>query len=360
MDPFVRKVRLGGLLSFPLPVIEFELRNLNVLIGANGSGKSNFIEAMLTFREIADGRLESYVQRKGGAERLLWRGSKTSPGLELGLEFGSNRYLIALVPVAGDALAIASEHAGFIGDKNPNYWRLVPAQGLNSGLDLQVRVDRYVIDGLRSIQRYHFHDTGGSAGIKKIQPVARSERLDGDGQNLGPFLWALRENYPTSYRNILATVRLVAPFVEDLVLEPFDTNLGPCVRLDWRHPGIDNPLLPDQFSDGTLRFLALTAALLQPNPPKLMLFDEPELGLHPAALEMLAAMFHEAAARTQVILTTQSPYLVDKFQPEDIIVADRVEQGTQLRRLERKELQDWLEEFSLGQIWVKHLVGGQP
>jgi predicted ATPase len=134
------------------------------------------------------------------------------------------------------------------------------------------------------------------------------------------------------------------------------------IQLEWRQKDSDYPFLASHLSDGTLRFMCLATALLQPSPPATMLFDEPELGLHPYALTLLANLFKQAAKGTsqQVIVSTQSAQLVNEFEPEDIVVVERTQGESVFGRLESAKLSGWLEDYTLGELWQKNVFGGGP
>jgi predicted ATPase len=178
---------------------------------------------------------------------------------------------------------------------------------------------------------------------------------------LPAFLYYLRKKHQEAYRLIVRTVQRVAPFFEDFQLEPLQLKPDD-IKLEWRHKRSDQYFDASSLSDGTLRFIALATLFLQPEKyrPSVILVDEPELGLHPYALEMLAALVRQASVTTQVIVSTQSSLLLDHFEPEDVLVANRVNDGTQLTRLESPQLAKWLEDYSLGQLWEKNEFGGRP
>jgi len=132
------------------------------------------------------------------------------------------------------------------------------------------------------------------------------------------------------------------------------------IRLRWKHRGSDDTFDASDFSDGTLRFICLTTLLLQPRLPTIILLDEPELGLHPYALHLLAGMMRAASANTQIIASTQSVTLANQFSCEDLIIVDRVNDASQFRRLDEQELADWLDEYSIGELWEKNIIGGAP
>jgi predicted ATPase len=197
--------------------------------------------------------------------------------------------------------------------------------------------------------------------MKKTASLNDNRFLRSDGSNLAAFLYYLAKKHESNYRLILGAVQRVAPFVDDFQLEPAKLN-PETIRLEWRHKNSDTYFDASSLSDGTLRFIALATLFLQPEEyrPSVILVDEPELGLHPYAVTMLAALVKQSGAKTQVILGTQSPLLLDHFQPEDVLVADRVESSTKLSRLDSAKLSLWLEDYSLGQLWEKNEFGGRP
>jgi predicted ATPase len=197
--------------------------------------------------------------------------------------------------------------------------------------------------------------------MKKTADLNDNRYLKPDGTNLAAFLYYLREKHDSSYNLIRKTVQRVAPFFDDFQLEPSKLNSDK-IRLEWRNKSTDAYFDASSLSDGTLRFIALATLFLQPEDyrPSVILVDEPELGLHPYAITMLASLVRQASQKTQVILSTQSPQLLDYFQPEDVLVADLVEGGTQFTRLDSVKLDKWLEDYSLGQLWEKNELGGRP
>ena len=153
----------------------------------------------------------------------------------------------------------------------------------------------------------------------------------------------------------------MAPFFDDFSLRPDPLNED-SLRIAWRHKDSDQYFGAASLSDGTLRFIVVATLFLQPQRyrPAAIVIDEPELGLHPAAIAMLAALVKQAAVETQVILSTQSALLLDHFEPEDVLVADRVDNATRLSRVDAGRLSEWLEDYSLGQLWEKNEFGGRP
>ena len=335
-----------------------KLRPLNVLIGANGSGKSNFIDAISFLRTVVQGQLERYVRQAGGADRILHFGYKATSKLEMQVSIDGDTagYGIELLRNDSDGLYLAASgyHPSGFPEEKPEQvdWD-------DSGsYPLPPEHVRRLIEGL---QLYHFHDTGSASPMKATAEVNDNRYLRPDGSNLAAFLFLLREKHGGSYTQILRTVQLAAPFLDDFALEPQALNEA-TIRLEWRHSGSDAYFDASSLSDGTLRFIALTTLLLQPASlrPSVVLLDEPELGLHPFAITLLASMLKQASVESQIIVATQSPVLLDHFEPEDVIVAERVEGATTLRRLDGENLAAWLEEYSLGQLWEKNEIGGRP
>ena len=212
-----------------------------------------------------------------------------------------------------------------------------------------------------SFRRYQFNDTSKSSPLKRTNQVDDNRFLHTDGKNLAAFLYLLKQKHQKSYDLVRKTIQQVAPFFDDFQLEPLALNPS-TIKLEWRHVGTDDYFDASSFSDGTLRFIALTTLFLQPVElrPSVILVDEPELGLHPYAIELLASLIKQASKETQVIAATQSSLLLDQFDPEDVLVADRVDGATTIKRLEPEPLAEWLKEYSLGQLWEKGELAGRP
>lgn len=348
--------------------IECPFEPINIVIGANGSGKSNFIGAFSFLREICNGRLRDYVIRCGGAENILHFGSKTTSELTIHVSFGdqADQYRIRLIATDEDGLWPASETV--------YYWnRAQYAEPYDLSLSTSVSgeagisqhqapaVAQIVQKRLRAWTVYHFHDTGTTSPMKKTGDVDDNRFLRHDGANLPAFLYFLSQKHQESFDLICRTVRLVAPFFDEFHLQPQALNEDK-IRLEWRHRAWDVYLSASSLSDGTLRFIALATLLLQPATlrPSVILLDEPELGLHPYAITLLASLIKQASIETQLVVTTQSAPLLDHFTPEGVLVAERQHGATKLTRLKGQELDDWLLDYGLGQLWEKNHFGGRP
>jgi predicted ATPase len=337
--------------------MRLDLKPLNVLIGANGAGKSNFISVFGLLRHLTEGRLQVYVAQSGGADALLHFGRKTTSGMRLGLTLGEFRYAMDLAPSNADNLFFSHEHYG----DTQETW------GATGHSETQLLKALYASDvtpkeillRMHGWRVYHFHDTSASAKVKQTGDLGDNEALRPDASNLAAFLFLLRTKHPESYRRIVSTIRLVAPFFDDFRLRPSPFNEQK-ILLEWSERTSEAYFNAHALSDGTLRFICLATLLLQPNLPSLILIDEPELGLHPYAIQVLAGLVRSASEKTQVILSTQSVSLVNQFDPEDLVVVDRTNGESVFRRLSLEDTKDWLEGYSLGELWEKNVFGGRP
>ena len=352
--------------------VDVEFLPINVLIGANGVGKSNFMEVFSFLNAIRLGGLRDYVMRSGGADKILHFGSKTTRhlSLKIGFENGIRKYNIDLAPDDADGMFPSKENVytwvkqEMIPEHpSPTLYALFGREGEVGIYNSKEKSGAitYVRDHLLHWRLYHFHDTSASSRLKKTVALNDNRFLRHDGSNLAAFLYYLREAHARSYDMIRRTVRLVAPFFDDFVLEPLALNED-TIRLEWRHRGSDGYFDAAALSDGSLRFIALATLLLQPKElrPSVILLDEPELGLHPSAIAILAFLIKQASVETQIIVGTQSSLLLDNFNPEDVLVTERVDGATQFTRLEGEKLKIWLEDYSLGQLWEKNELGGRP
>ena len=353
---------------------ELEIAPINILIGANGSGKSNLIEVFELLREFRDDRWREYLAAAGSAGQLLYFGSRRTEAITIEASLVSEKLSVqfGLRPTSYDTLAMGQERFRTRGVEGyPDVWSvLVPTdsgvreEGAPSFRNRPRRsgaleaLFEQLFDGHRV---YHAIETGFHAPIKKTAYVHDDEYLRPDGSNLAPFLFRLRHQFPDSYQEICQVVRMVAPFFDDFDLRPLNADPNR-IRLAWKHVGSDNYFDVSAVSAGTLRFLLLAALFLQPVElrPQLVVFDEPELGLHPAAISLLGALIRRAAVDGRVIVATQSSTLVDEFEPADIVIAERVDGATQFHRPDGEELQYWLDDYTMGQLWEKNVLGGNP
>ena len=342
------------------------LERLNIFIGGNGVGKSNLIEVFRFLREIVNQNLSLYTAQKGGANSLLHYGRKKSDSMEYFLEFGegevSNAYSVNLRATDEDGLIIGEETAYYHEKrkyKKPYDQHIVSNSKESKLKNTDHICARQVMRDLDSYRVYHFHDTSDTAGVKGTNDVDDNRFLRPQAENLAAFLYWMQEKKPDHYQNIQDIVRQIAPFFESFKLAPLKLNESK-IRLEWKETGSDTYFNASSLSDGTLRFICLATLLLQPQLPSIVLLDEPELGLHPAAITVLADLLSSAAIRTQVIVSTQSVTLVNHFEPHSVWTVDRENNQSVFRHLSQVDMSHWLDEYSLGDLWEKNVIGARP
>jgi predicted ATPase len=344
---------------------DFKLAKLNILVGANGAGKSNFVSFFRLVNEIVERRLQHYVLKQGGAETFLFDGARVTKRIHAELRFGIYGYRFVLEPdvqgglVLGEEFSTSSDWSVNVHFSTGCLVAQKESILLLDEAHLRWEMEKQVVRSLKSYRVYHFHDTSETAGIKLPGQLNDNRFLRPDASNLAAFLRVLKLTQASRYARIRETIQLAAPFFDDFLLEPIVENPD-LIRLEWRQKGLDYPFLAHHLSDGTLRLMALTVLLLQPTPPSIIILDEPELGLHPVAIELLASLLHEAAQHAQLIASTQSPVLINHFEPEEVIVVDRVNGASCFRRLETEPLREWLEDYSLGELVQKNVIEAGP
>lgn len=371
--PRLNRLKVANLTS--LRAIDLELTtDVTVLIGANGSGKSNLVSALELLSRILERQLQETVLQTGGFAQLLH--STASPAEapeEASLEVWgepdsegiSNGYRAVLSPAADDEVML--NETLFIHARNqyPRPYSEVLGAARESRLLRQTdtRVRRFVeyvqplLDGIRV---YHFDDVSPGAPAKRLRPLADNLNLHQDAGNLAPYLFRLSAEHPDVYARITTVIRNVAPYFDDFVLVPEGSEH---IRLRWRQKGLrDVTFGAGRLSDGTLRFICLTTLLLSPDAPRVVVLDEPELGLHPFAIAQLAALIGQATrGGRQAIIATQSTLLLDQFPLESVVLLDRREGATTLSRPRPDELGSFLEDYSLSELWQMNLLaGGRP
>jgi predicted ATPase len=335
------------------------LNDLNVLVGANGAGKSNFIRALGMLGRIVDSELGLFVGLSGGASALL-NADQTAPRLiRLEVESDAGGYIAELVPAAGDAL-IFSDESIWPRDTNvvTSLGRGQRETALTATEPLWVPGTAPLVETLRGCRVFHFHDTSRDAPVKQQGYIADNRALHPDAGNLAAVMLRLRDGDRARYQRIVRTVKQVAPFFRDFVLEP--ELAADRVQLRWQQEGNDTVFPADALSDGTLRFICLAALLGQRELPGLIILDEPELGLHPFAIVQLAGMLRAASRESQVLLATQSVTLMNQFKLDDLIVFERQDGASVVERPAPGRLSEWLADYSLGELWEKNMLGGRP
>ena len=358
----IDKLTIRGFKS--LQDMELELGKLNVLIGPNGAGKSNLISYFEMLREMADERFQVWIAKRGGADRVLTFGANHTPRLTSKITVGESFYEFTLEHTDDDRFVYAREESEII-DGRPISKQFAGGGHLESAWmsrdsladsDPEVREFFSSISGARA---YHLNDTSDRAGAKLIRSLHDNRYLRHDGENLAAILYKLKHFHLKRYRQIRDVVRLALPFLYDFILEPVEIKPDEStIQLMWRHKDSDYPFLASLLSDGSLRFICLVTALMQPDPPSTIIIDEPELGLHPYAIHLLGALLRSASQRMQVIVATHSSLLLDEFDVDDLIVVELQDGVSVFKRLEEEKFDEWLKEYSVGELWFKNVLGG--
>ncbi|WP_277291872.1 AAA family ATPase [Treponema berlinense] len=349
--------------------IDLNLSNINIIIGPNGAGKSNIVSFFKMLSNIMTGAFQMYVGKNGSAENLLYFGSKNTPVINASLEFQNEKntdiYEIALGKAVQDSLIFLSESIIWNGKR----FELASGQKETFLLSDEVKhsSEKIVRGILSNCRTFQFHDTSATAYIRGATRIDNNHFLMSDGGNIAAYLYMLKnksQEYKKYYERIVEKIHFVMPQFSDFILEPQALNED-YIKLQWKSTdGVEYPFGPEQFSDGSIRFIALATLFLQPPEllPSVIIIDEPELGLHPLAIDILASMIKTAALHSQIIVATQSARLIDSFEPSNIIVAeyDKSNKCSSFKHLDEEELKDWLEDYSVSELWEKNVLGGQP
>jgi predicted ATPase len=366
----LKRIQIKGYKS--IREVDLELTAINVLIGANGVGKSNLISFFKLLRSMLQnpGQLQIFIGQSGGANALLFDGAAITPQIQAELNFEINDFNIAyyfrLFHAAGDTFIFTKENCRTY---LPISHILSESQFFDAG-HREAEIINFAILGNPTAQTiftfiqkcaiYQFHNTSETARIRQKWNIDDGRDLREDGANLASVLLRLRATEPIYYQRIVETLRQITPFFLDFVLEP--EPVSHTVLLQWKERNTDLIFSSYQASDGTLRTMALVTLLLQPeyDLPKLLILDEPELGLHPYAINIIGGLINSVSHHIQVILATQSTTLIDCFEPDDIVVVERKDRQSYFKRLNSQELEKWLEEYSLSELWNKNVLGGRP
>lgn len=346
---------------------DFELNKVNILIGPNGSGKSNFIGFFKLIKKIYEQNLQLYIAQMGGADKFLYNGVKHSTQIDAKITFDNkwqNKYEFILEVTSDNNFYFVSEYSSHKSNRGK----------INNGGEKESQLkkqkyfrDKYLIALIESLRIFHFHDTSFTSKMRFPSLLSDNIYLQEDGSNLASILYKIKEKNYNEYSTIISVIQSILPYFQDFYLIPENNQIA----LKWKAKNQEILFDSHQLSDGSLRFIALTTLLMQPNLPQVIIIDEPELGLHPYAINQLSQMLHIAASQgSQIIISTQSPDLIaayisnssqeKKKSIEDIIVTEFENNQTILKRLNYQQLEHWLEQYTIKEIWEKNLIGGQP
>ena len=365
----IEKLEVNGFKNFANAAVE--LKSCNLLIGGNGAGKSNLLSLLKMFRALARGELQLFVEKAGRANDVLHRTLPPTKFLEVNLVLrtttSKDRYTVRAERTQDDRLIIrreeiekfdsAGQSRGTQGHDNPERESWLSDAALLPG-EPRLFPPMLILTGLRV---FHFAESAFAAPAAFDCDFGDNHELREDGGNLAAYLFFLQNYHTSIYQRIIHTIQQALSGFGGFVLQP-PTQNPPRIRLRWRMKGTEGDYGAHLLSDGTLRFILLTTLLSQPTDrlPNIIAIDEPELGLHPAALNLVASMIRVASHHSQVIVSTQSAALVDYFEPDEVIVVHRQQAASTLERLSEDRLSDWLREYTLGQLWEKNVIGGGP
>ena len=337
----------------------FKLTPINIFIGANGAGKSNLISFFKLMKEMREGRLGFYSRKQGGANKLFYFGTKHTEKIQIQLvndESNQSDLTFSLYPDANNGI-IADEYQLTVKGTG----KQVIYDGIIFDHNVFEKLDSVVQDYLNDFfdyQVYHFHDTGETSKMKVLQQYNDNLFFKPNAENIAPYLFMLKKNYPASYQEIVNVISLVLPFFGGFIFRDNESN----IELEWyqKHYN-DTPLNAHALSDGSLRFICLAVLLLQPieKMPGTILIDEPELGLHPTAISILAELITTVAAQgIQVIIGTQSPELLNEFEIDNIIAVKNKNGHSEFSRLNKEDYTAFLDEYTTGDLWVRNIIQG--
>lgn len=352
---FIKHITLENYKS--IQKLDLELKPLNVLIGSNGAGKSNFIGFFNLLKKMESGKLESYTISKGGQDVFLYYGRATSNFLSAEINVGDTAYRFTLTPTNDQVFQFSNE------DFRKHKWYETRNVSKESELFLMRNLGNigydYSTHYIKKVQVFHFHDTSDTSPLKSN--VANNDNLflRADGQNLACMIKLIYDKHPDYYRMIVDTIQNVVPDFHDFVIRKTSEFLS----LEWFNKNnVDIPWKAHYLSDGSLRFIALAVLLLMPSDlqPQVIIIDEPEIGLHPTAINVLSGLIKRASLERQIIISTQSAELLSQFEPNDVIVVDKKDKSSEFKRLNNADLAKWLEDYTLGELWESNVIGGRP
>jgi len=385
----IKHIKASNLLSFGPDGLDLELHDLNVLIGANGSGKSNFLEILDLLRGLPSERIQNTIARGGGLSEWIWKGADENSVTQMDILIDNplsetplrHQFKISSVH---DRFYLANERItdeGATGEMEGVYFYYQNVSGvpvINSkdhtkqlvkkvgtilpGVSILSQLQDpdvypeffHIAQAYKKISLYREWSVGRKSKIRISQNTdLRNDRLEEDFSNLNIFLSRLRKE-PNTKKALIAALQDLYQGLDDFEI----VTEGGTVQIFFTEGDFSVPAT--RLSDGTLRYLCLLALLLDPTPPPLICIEEPELGLHPDVLPKIADLLIDASKRTQLIVTTHSDVLVDALseQPESVLVCEKHDGKTTIKRLERSEVAHWLEDYRLGQLWIRGEIGG--
>ena len=334
--------------------IDLAIGDRSILIGENGAGKSNLLAVFNMLKAIKEYELQAYVNREGGMNAILYNGRKQTEECYIDIYREKYRFYGRIRPDNADTCFFAQQGIYDYREKHNIY----AADGFRELKDGGEARKLRVFD---DIGVYHFHDTSVTSLMKTNCDVNDNIELAEDGRNIAAVLLRIKQNNVETYDYIVQTIRLAAPYFKDFVLRsnPYNNDM---IRLEWLKRECEKPFGAEHLSDGTLRFICIVTLLCLPEEMRkdVVCIDEPELGLHPAAIVIVSELMKKYAQERQIIVATQSVDIVDAFCPEDIVVVDNIDGQSQFKRQKTEELKEWLEDYTMSELWKKNIIGGRP
>ena len=350
----MNEIKVKGYKSFK--DLSIKLGKINLLIGSNGAGKSNFLSLFELLNNAYNQRLAQYVSQIGGVDKILHQGRKVTERIEITISKGRNSYSLAMLESDG-RLVIEHEKLFYFNDATDITQFKDEAQ-LKSYIGM--KRGEYIKEYISQIRKFHFHDTGRrSPFTNDCDVINDSYMMYDNGDNIAAILYKIHNEHPIAYRRIVHVIQSIAPYFHDFYFHPSEAGK---IRLQWQDKYSTMIYGPSDLSDGTVRFIALATLFMQPHLPKVIIIDEPELGLHPKAIEKLASLIKSASNReTQIIAATQSAELISNFSFQDILTVNQINGNTEVSNLNQEELEHWIDEYTLGDLWKQNIIkGGQP
>ncbi len=333
-----------------------DLKNINILIGANGSGKSNFLSFFDFINKLYNKRLQVHIALLGGENKILHKGIKKTKEISFKLEFekGTNGYFVELV-LGVKGFIFNSEKLTYVKDE-------IEIARSNREALIKTKISEianrsyYIIRQLGKLKKYHFNmDKNDFLSLTQLRNIYDDRCfLYEDGSNVSSFLYNISEEHPDCYSNIVRIIQSIAPYFYDF---HFEIKNMKYVRFQWKNKYSDIVYGADALSDGTIRFILLTVLFMQPELPDTIIIDEPELGLYPLAIAKLSGMIKSVSAKgCQVIIATQSSDLISCFSCNDIITVDQVDGESKFKRLREDDWIQWLEDYTIGDLWKRNII----
>lgn len=364
----LRSLELRGFKSIPYQhPLKLEFGDITILLGANGAGKSNVISFFKMLGYMMSGSLQRFIAESGTNQKFLYYGPKLTPTLCASLRFDGDDfydlYNFSLTHAVPDRLIINSEDIAWKHTARSKVYKRQLQSDFNESalISTSDKTENIIRMMLGSCKVFQFSDSSRTAPMRLSSTVESAHYLQSEANNLASFLYYLKNNYPESFKRISEYVHEVVPQFKEFYLEP----VGDHISLKWKDDSLNDYILSaDQFSDDSIRFIALATLLLQPEEtmPFVIIVDEPELGLHPYAIDQLNEMIKDASRHAQIIIATQSTSIIDGFDVNDITVIERdnIIGGTVAKKLDEVEYKDWLDEYTMSELWNKNVIGGRP